>query len=61
MSRGMPMLAIHSLTRSLQSTVKRVFRDGTDRHTYGHRNLETELAQWANAVKIIALCYTESI
>ena len=55
------MLAIHSLTRSLQSTVKRVFRDGTDRHTYGHRNLETELAQWANAVKIITLCYTESI
>ena len=33
MSRGMPMLAKYSLTRSLQSTGKRVFRDGTHTHT----------------------------
>ena len=44
-SRGMSILAIQSSTRSCQSTGKRVFRNGTDRHTtHAHRDLETELA-----------------
>ena len=53
----MPILAILSLTRSIQSTGKQVFRDGTDRQTdthtsHRHSNIETESAQWADAVKI---------
>ena len=55
MSRSMPILAIHSSTRSLQSTWKQVFRDGTDTNIKDsrHCDLETESAQWANSVKII--------
>ena len=33
-SRGMPILAIHALTRSFQSTGKQCFRDGTHQHTH---------------------------
>ena len=39
--------------------VKRLFKNRkkwythTDTHTDGHPNLETELAQWANSVKIL--------
>ena len=33
MFRGMPILAIRSSTRSLQFPGKRVFRDGTEKHT----------------------------
>ena len=53
MSRGMPIFALRSWIRSLQSTRKRVFRDGTaHRHTtHGHHNLETESAQRAKSVK----------
>ena len=51
----LPILAIHSLTRGLQSTHKRSFRDDThtltDR-THKHCDLQTELAQRADAVKI---------
>ena len=48
-SRGMPILAIHSLTRNLQSTGKRGFHDGTHTHTTdGHCDLETESAYRAN-------------
>ena len=57
-SRVMPILAICSLTRSLQSTGKRGFCDGTHTPpTHGHCNLETELAQcqWGNSVKICSL------
>ena len=37
MSRGMPILAIHSLTRSLQSTEKRGFQQEIDRqNSHGH-------------------------
>ena len=52
--RGLPLLAIYSSTRSLQSTGKRGFRDGTDTHTtHGHCDLETESAQWADFEKIV--------
>ena len=53
-SRGMPILAICSLTRRLQSIGKRVFHNGTDTKvmTHGHRNFETESAQRADSVKI---------
>ena len=33
MSRGMPILAVRSSTRSLQFNGKQSFRIGTDRHT----------------------------
>ena len=49
------MLAIRSLTRSLQFTGKRVFRDGTNTNTHTtseHRDLETESTQMADSVKI---------
>ena len=51
----MPILAICSSTRSIQSF--RAFRDGTNRQTHrktthGHRDLKTELAQRADSVKI---------
>ena len=39
MSRFMPILAIRSSTKSLQSTGKRVFHDGTDRHTDDSKTL----------------------
>ena len=57
MSRGMPILATCSSTRSHHSTEKRCFHDGrgrqTHRHTtHRHHDLQTELAQWANSVKI---------
>ena len=51
----MPILAIGFSTRSLQSTGKWVFRDGTqDRQhpTDGHRDFGTESAQRADSVKI---------
>ena len=53
----MPILAIRSSTRSLQSTEKRGFRDQTQTHTHthttdGHRDLETELAERADSVNI---------
>ena len=54
MYKFMPILVISSSTRSLQSTGKLGFRDGTHRHTHktdGHRDLETELAQWEDSVK----------
>ena len=52
----MPILAIRSSTRRVQSTGKRVICDGTDTQdtqdmTYGHRNLKTELALLADSVK----------
>ena len=49
----MPILATRSSTRRVQSAGKRVIRDGTDTQdmTYGHCNLETELALWADSVK----------
>ena len=51
--RGMPILAMSSSTRSLQSTGMQGFRDDTDTHTTdGHRNLESESAQWADSVKV---------
>ena len=53
MSRGMPILAIHSLTSSLQSTRKQVFRDGTDRYTDSQvSRLRDWISQWADSVKI---------
>ena len=60
MSIGIPILAIHSSSRSLQSSGKRVFRDGTDRQidthtTDGHSDLETESAQRADSVKSLDL------
>ena len=45
----MPIIAIRSWTRSLQSTGKRVFRDGTHTH---NSLLETGSAQRANSVKM---------
>ena len=56
MSEGMQILAIHSLTRSLQSTGKRC--DDTDRRldthtTDRHCDLEAELAQRIDLEKII--------
>ena len=52
-SRGMPLLAIRSSTRIFQSTGKRGFLDGTNTPpTHGHRDLETELAQVADSVKM---------
>ena len=47
----MPILAIYPSTRGLHNLRKRVFRDGTDTHAYGHGNSMTESAQWANSVK----------
>ena len=48
----MPVLAIPSLTKSLQSTGCGFFCDGTHKHmTSGHRNLETESVRRADAVK----------
>ena len=50
----MPKFAIYSMTRSLQSTGKRIFPYGTHEHTLttdGHQHLETELAQRADSVK----------
>ena len=39
----MPILAIHFSTRSLQSTGKQVFRDGTDRQTHTqHLDMATQ-------------------
>ena len=52
----MAIFAIHSLIRSLQSTGKWGFCNAihTDTHTTdGHRNLETESAQWADSLKIL--------
>ena len=37
---GMAILAIHSSTRSLQSTRKQVFRDGTDTRTHDSQTLQ---------------------
>ena len=48
MSRGMPVLAIRSLTRSLQSTGSGFFTMAQTPH--GHCDLETESAQWADLV-----------
>ena len=51
----MQTLAIHSLTRSLKSTGKWIFRDGTHNRqqtTYEHLNLETESDHRADLVKI---------
>ena len=48
----MQILAICSPTRSLQSTGKRVFRDGIHKLTDKYCDLKTELAQRADAVKI---------
>ena len=60
MSRGMPILAIHSSARRLQSTGKRVFHDGTRKHTQththatdGHCDIETELESSNNKQKKI--------
>ena len=51
----MPILAVASFTRSLQSFGKQGFRDGTHhRHTTdGHLDLETESAQRSKSVKNI--------
>ena len=52
MSRGTPILVLRSSTRSLQSTGKWVFCNGTDRQvTYGHCDSETELTQRADSLK----------
>ena len=49
--RGMPMLATRSSTRSLQSTGNQGFHSSTHTQTTdGHRDLETESAQWANSL-----------
>ena len=54
-SRSMPILAIRSSTRSLQSTGKQGFDHGTLRHTHSQlmniATLDTELAQWAVSAK----------
>ena len=64
----MSMLAVCSLTRSLQSTEKRVFVNGTNRHKnthmpHGHCKFETESAERFDSVKIPVHCmkvqYTE--
>ena len=48
----MPILAIGTSTISLQSTRKRVFRNGTNTNTTsGHRNLKNESAQRDGAMK----------
>ena len=44
-SRGMPILAIRSLTRSLQYTGKRVFREGTHTHRQ-HTDIATYMLNW---------------
>ena len=56
MCRGMPILAIFSLSRGVQFTGKQDFRNGTDRQTdrhttQGHQDLQTELTKRANSVK----------
>ena len=59
-SRCMSIETIRSLTRSLQSTRKRAYWDGTHTHmTDGHSNVETESDQWADLVKIndIFVCF----
>ena len=49
----MPIIELRSLTRSLQCTGKQIFPNRTDTLvTSGHYNLETELAQKADSVKI---------
>ena len=54
--RGMRILAIYSLTRSLQSIRKQVPRSPTDKQTtYGHWDLETESIQWTDSVKIVQI------
>ena len=58
----MPILAIRSLTRSLHSTGKWVFRKGThdkQQKTDGHCNLESESVHRADAVKM-ELCISIS-
>ena len=58
------MLAIRSSTGILQSTGKRIFRDGTQTYrqmTEKHCNLETKSAKWANSVKIPHTGDTESL
>ena len=59
----MPILAIHPLTRGLQSTGKRGFRDGTHKSpTHGHCDFETDSAQWADSVKTnVQKCYAQLI
>ena len=52
----MPILVICSMTRSLHSTGKLVFCDGTDTQAQdswtSQHIIETELAKWANSVKM---------
>ena len=51
MSRGMPILAIRSSTRSLQSTGKRSFADGT------HDSWTSQLRDWIDPVGIFSENY----
>ena len=48
--KGMWILAIYSLTRSLQSTGKQVFRDGTDRQ---QPDIATESTQRVDSVELV--------
>ena len=50
-SKGMPILSIRSLTRSLKSTRKRGFRNGTDTQAQDSRTLR--LRDWIWRMKII--------
>ena len=55
----MPMLAIRSSTGILQSTGKRIFRDGTQTYrqmTEKHCNLETKSAKRVDSVKSVFFC-----
>ena len=49
MSRSMPTLVIHSSTRSLHSTGKWGFRDGTHRHTEDSQTLRLGPIQWKSS------------
>ena len=51
-SNGMPILAIHSSTRSLQSTKKRGFRNETDRQTHRHTTHPSGSIQLKSNLKI---------
>ena len=41
MYRGMPIFAVHSLTKSVQSTSKRIFPESTDSRTDSHTDTKT--------------------
>ena len=50
--QGMPILGLRSSTRNLLSTGKWVFCNGTDRQLPTTHDVETELAQRADSVKM---------